>query len=98
MRATRRIFGKVLAVLLVAVLTAGLGACAAEDDPVHDFVLAGGRVMDPESGTDAILDVGITGDRIEAVSEGPLAGARIIDASGLRRPRTHAPRGGARLR
>ncbi len=83
MRATRRIFGKVLAVLLAAVLAAGLGACAGADDPVHDFVLVGGRVMDPESGTDAILDVGITGDRIEAVSEGPLAGARIIDASGL---------------
>ena len=83
MRATRRIFGRVPAVLLAALLAAGLGACAGEDDPVHDFVLAGGRVMDPESGTDAILDVGITGGRIEAVSEGPLAGARIIDASGL---------------
>ena len=83
MRVTRRIFGKVLVGLPAAVLAAGLGACAGEGDPVHDVVLAGGRVMDPESGTDAILNVGITGDRIEAISEGPLAGTRIIDASGL---------------
>ena len=82
MRATRRIFGKVLAVLLPAVLAAGLGACA-DAAPRYDVVLAGGRVMDPESGTDAVLDVGIRGDRIEALSEEPLAGERVIDASGL---------------
>ena len=82
MRATRRIFGKVLAVLLPAVLAAGLGACA-DAAPRYDVVLAGGRVMDPESGTDAVLHVGIRGDRIEALSEEPLAGERVIDASGL---------------
>ena len=82
MRATRRIFGKAPAVLLAAVLAAGLGACA-DAAPRYDVVLAGGRVMDPESGTDAVLDVGIRGDRIEALSEEPLAGERVIDASGL---------------
>ncbi|MDE0474395.1 MAG: D-glutamate deacylase, partial [Gammaproteobacteria bacterium] len=39
--------------------------------------------MDPESGTNATLNVGITGDRIEAVWDEPLTGARVIDASGL---------------
>src|SRR5690242_5826120 len=40
-----------------------------------------GWVLDPASGTDAVLDVGIAGDRIAAVGEG-LAGARTIDARG----------------
>ena len=65
-------------------LSLALGAAACGDGaPAYDVVLAGGRVIDPESGTDAVLDVGITGDRVEAISERPLAGARIIDASGL---------------
>ena len=63
-------------------LALGAAACA-DGAPSYDVVLAGGRVMDPESGTDAVLDVGITGDRVEAISERPLVGARVIDASGL---------------
>lgn len=37
-----------------------------------DLVLAGGRVMDPESGLDAVRDVGIRGDRVVAISASPL--------------------------
>jgi hypothetical protein len=53
-----------------------------------DVVLAGGRVMDPESGLDAVRDVGVRGDRIVALSEQSLA-ARLkpegtrLDVSGL---------------
>jgi N-acyl-D-aspartate/D-glutamate deacylase len=50
---------------------------------VHDLVLANGRVMDPASGLDAVRHVGITGGRIEALSEQPLEGKRVIDARGL---------------
>ncbi len=39
--------------------------------------------MDPESGTDAVLDIGIVGGRIEAISAEPLSGTRVIDVSGL---------------
>ena len=85
MRATRRIFGKAPAVLLAAVLAAGLGACA-DAAPRYDVVLAGGRVMDPESGTDAVLDVGIRGDRIEALSEEPLAGGSSTRRASWWRP------------
>ncbi|TFI21352.1 D-glutamate deacylase [Streptomyces sp. 4R-3d] len=49
----------------------------------YDIVLAGGRVVDPERETDDILNVGITGDRITAISAEPLEGARVIDAAGL---------------
>jgi N-acyl-D-aspartate/D-glutamate deacylase len=49
----------------------------------YDIVLSAGRVMDPESGLDAIRNVGISGGRITRISAQPLAGKRIIDAKGL---------------
>jgi len=51
--------------------------------PTYDLVIANGRVMDPESGLDAIRNVGITGGKIAAISSDPLAGQRTIDAHGL---------------
>ena len=69
-----------------------LGACAAltagahQPDPtadVHDLVIRGGRVIDPESRTDAVRDVAVDGGRIAAISEGPLPAHRVIDARGL---------------
>lgn len=51
--------------------------------PSYDVVLLGGRVMDPESGTDSILNVGITDGRIASLSAQPLEGETTIDASGL---------------
>jgi N-acyl-D-aspartate/D-glutamate deacylase len=49
----------------------------------YDVVLSGGRVMDPESGLDAVRNVGIQGRRIAAISERPLQGTTVIDAKGL---------------
>ena len=40
----------------------------------YDVVLRGGRVMDPETGLDAVRDVGITGGRIAKISGEALAG------------------------
>ncbi|MEL6983969.1 MAG: hypothetical protein AAFO29_16210, partial [Actinomycetota bacterium] len=51
-------------------------------DHVFDLVLSGGRVMDPESGFDGLVDVGIDGDRITALSAVPLIGRQAIDATG----------------
>ncbi|MEU6171620.1 hypothetical protein ABZ832_06810 [Streptantibioticus parmotrematis] len=39
--------------------------------------------MDPETGLDEIRNVGIKGERIAAISEQPLEGARVIDVAGL---------------
>ncbi|MCH9736766.1 MAG: amidohydrolase family protein [Actinomycetia bacterium] len=49
----------------------------------YDLVLAGGRVIDPETGLDATRNVGITGHTVAAVSEDTLAGAVTVDVSGL---------------
>ena len=68
----------------LAIVTIGitLAACAREQAPPYDLVVANGRVMDPESGLDAVRHVGIRGGKVEAVSETSLAGLRVIDASG----------------
>ena len=49
----------------------------------YDIVIKGGRVMDPETGLDAVRHVGIIGDRIARISSLPLEGEKIIDATGL---------------
>lgn len=49
----------------------------------YDIVIEGGRVMDPESGLDAVRNLGILDGRIQAISEQPLDGGRVVDAHGL---------------
>lgn len=49
----------------------------------YDIVISNGRVMDPESGLDAVRHVGIRAGRIAAISTTPLAGSRTIDATNL---------------
>jgi dihydroorotase len=70
-----------LGVLLgVAFAYAGKSSTPGE---TYDVVIAAGRVMDPESGLDAVRNVGIRGGKVAAISEGPLAGKTTIDAKGL---------------
>ncbi len=49
----------------------------------YDLVIANGRVIDPESGLDAVRNVGVTGGKIKAVSAKPLKGKETIDAKGM---------------
>ena len=49
----------------------------------YDVVLRGGRVMDPETGLDAVRNVGIRDGRIVRISVAPLAGRRVVRAAGL---------------
>ncbi len=49
----------------------------------YDVVLAGGRVMDPETGLDQVGHVGIRGSEIAVVSEEPLEGEVVVAATGL---------------
>ena len=49
----------------------------------YDIVLHNGRVIDPETSFDAVRDVGIRNGQIVGISEQPLSGKRVIDASGL---------------
>jgi N-acyl-D-aspartate/D-glutamate deacylase len=47
-----------------------------------DLVLRGGRVIDPESGLDAVRDVGITGDRVARIGAALPSGHREADVTG----------------
>jgi len=49
----------------------------------YDIVLEGGRVLDPETGLDAVRNVGVLGGKIAKISETPLSGRRVIHVSGL---------------
>jgi N-acyl-D-aspartate/D-glutamate deacylase len=55
-----------------------LGAQTAQ----YDLVIAGGRVMDPESGFDAVRNIGIRDGKVAAISQEPLAGRIVLAAAG----------------
>ena len=61
-------------------------SCATPNDlspKTYDLVITGGRVIDPETGLDAIRHVGINAGVIDAVSATPLYGKEYLDAVGL---------------
>lgn len=49
----------------------------------YDIAIIGGRVIDPETGLDAVRNVGIKDGRITAVTASKITGDRIINAAGL---------------
>ena len=49
----------------------------------YDVVIRNGRVMDPESGLNAIRNVGITNGKITAISTHELKGKTVVDATSL---------------
>jgi N-acyl-D-aspartate/D-glutamate deacylase len=75
--ATAALLGAVYSLSSIAILA-----------PIHaqenyDVVIANGRVMDPESGLDAVRNVGIIAGKIQAISASPLQGKGRIDAKGF---------------
>ncbi len=64
-------------------LASAVAATAAGADQPFDLVIHGGRVMDPESGTDSVRDVSITDGKIVRIAPGELRGRRVLDAKGL---------------
>ena len=54
---------------LVALTVALATSAAAQENDPYDLVLSGGRVMDPESGLDAVRSLGIRDGRIAAIFE-----------------------------
>src|SRR5271168_1706789 len=67
----------IFSLFLLALLTPGLSA------QQYDLVLEGGRVMDPETGLDAVRNVGIRDGKIVRISSEALSGRRVIHAAGL---------------
>ena len=73
-------FYKTLAVTLVAFIVMSSGTAA--DEP-YDVAIVNGRVMDPESGLDAVRNIGLRAGKIAAISTAAIDGRRTIDARGL---------------
>ena len=49
----------------------------------YDLVIKNGRVMDPETRTDKVMNVGISAGSIVALSEKEMSAKQVLDASGL---------------
>ena len=77
----RRLLASLFVAALPCGLAPGLAAPAAAQD--FDLVIVRGRVVDPESGLDAVRSIGVRGGKVAAISEAPLSGKTVIDAGGL---------------
>jgi N-acyl-D-glutamate deacylase len=66
---------------IILVLCSGLAVIPAHAQD-YDLVILNGRVMDPESGLDAVRNVGIKDGKIAAITERPITGKETINASG----------------
>ncbi len=64
----------------LCLLTLATAVAAAQQ---YDLVLEGGRVLDPETGLDAVRNVGIRDGKIIRISSEALTGRRVIKAAGL---------------
>jgi dihydroorotase len=71
------------AIIVLSGALLGGGRAAHAQTTEFDLVLASGRVMDPETGLDAVRNVGIRGDRIVEISASPLRGKTSVDVSDL---------------
>ena len=69
---------KLLSLLALLACTAAIGTAQQ-----YDVVLEGGRVMDPETGLDAVRNVGIRDGKIVRISSEPQSGTRVVHCSGL---------------
>jgi N-acyl-D-aspartate/D-glutamate deacylase len=67
-------------IFFLFLLVSSVSSVAAQQ---YDLVLEGGRVMDPETGLDAIRNVGVRDGKIVRISSDPLSGKRVVHASGL---------------
>ena len=73
------IFRAALLLLLIFVRDLQFSSAHAGD---YDIVISEGRLIEPETGLDAIRNVAIEGDEIVAISEFPLKGDVVLDATG----------------
>lgn len=72
------LFSIVLTAFAIWAAASGVSFAAA-----YDVVIANGRVMDPETGLDAVRHIGIRNGAIARISRRSLRGDDIVDASGM---------------
>ncbi len=83
-RPSSRNFIRIICLLaLGGLLPATIPISFIEAQAEFDVVLSNGRVIDPESGLDAIRHIGIRGNKIAAISAKPLKGKTVVDAKGM---------------
>jgi N-acyl-D-aspartate/D-glutamate deacylase len=75
--------GFVTVALLVFVAACASTLRVQAADETYDVAILNGRVMDPESGLDAVRNIGIRAGKIVTISETLLNAKSIIDAKGL---------------
>jgi N-acyl-D-aspartate/D-glutamate deacylase len=71
-----------LRIIVAALLGVAVPSHAQTAAATHDVVIAGGRVIDPESGLDGVRWIGVQKGKITAISERPLEGRVLLDARG----------------
>ncbi|MBL4802045.1 MAG: amidohydrolase family protein [Emcibacter sp.] len=67
--------------LMIAVCILISPAVAA--DGLYDIAIIGGRVIDPETGLDAVRNVGVSGNKIMIISKDKIKGKVVLEAAGL---------------
>src|SRR6266436_2519874 len=67
--------------LVVATVASNLRVMSA--DETYDVAILNGHVMDPESGLDAVRNIGIRSGKIVAISETVLSAKSTVDTKGL---------------
>jgi N-acyl-D-aspartate/D-glutamate deacylase len=79
-----RLCARNLLLLVILLIASGLFLTPVSSSSApFDLVILNGRVIDPESRTDAIRNLGISNGTIKAISTNNLAGRSVIDARGL---------------
>jgi N-acyl-D-aspartate/D-glutamate deacylase len=70
-------------VLFCGVFLLSMLSAVSSSADVYDLVILNGRVIDPESKTDAVRNLGISSGKIKTISRAQLNGRNVIDARGL---------------
>jgi N-acyl-D-aspartate/D-glutamate deacylase len=74
---------KNLSIVILLIVCSLFIVPASSSSASYDVVILNGRVIDPESRTDAIRNLGISNGTIKAISNDKLTGRFVIDARGL---------------
>jgi N-acyl-D-aspartate/D-glutamate deacylase len=78
-----RVAAGVLLGSLICVHLACRSRAQVAGEQTFDTVVMNGRLMDPESGLDAVRNLGIRDGHIAVIADSPLQGREVIDARGL---------------
>ena len=81
---TRKLFDtSVAAIILCGLLFSSLAHAKTYSSELYDTVIIGGRVMDPETLTDRVTNLGIRKGQIARITDDAIKGKTTIDAAGL---------------